>query len=144
MKPPRSSKSEPYFTATPQTLASGSLKLKPYPQPDRSGSESKAATSSNSRKLLVDANDFLLVLTVDRERDAAKPFGNTAELPLEPRLGEEPENDAVRALKHDVFGHARRRFRPAELSVERSHAPDIPASERDCADPCWDAHLYKR
>ena len=27
VKPPRSSKSEPYFTATPQTLASGSLKL---------------------------------------------------------------------------------------------------------------------
>lgn len=49
MKPPRSSKSEPYLTATPQTLASGSRKLKPYPQPDRSGSESKAAMSSNSR-----------------------------------------------------------------------------------------------
>jgi hypothetical protein len=29
MKPPRSSKSEPYLTATPQTLASGSRKLKP-------------------------------------------------------------------------------------------------------------------
>ena len=90
MKPPRSSTSEPYFTATPQTLASGSLKLKPYPQPDRVGSESNAATR-RARAAVVDANDFLLVLTVDRERDAAKPFGDTAELPLEPRLGEEPE-----------------------------------------------------
>ena len=78
---------------------------------------------------------------MDRERHAANALRNTAELPLEPRLGEEPENNAVCALKHDVFGHARRRFRPAELPVERSHAPEIPARERDCADPCWDAHL---
>jgi hypothetical protein len=88
----------------------------------------------------VGPNDRLLVLAMDRERETAKPLGNTAELPLELRLGEKPENDAVRALKHDVFGHARRRFRPIELSIERSHAPDIPADERDGADPCWDAH----
>jgi hypothetical protein len=81
-----------------------------------------------------------LVLTVDRQREAAKPLGTNAELPLEPRLGEKPENDAVCALKHDVFGHARRGFRPAELSVERSHASDIPTGEHDCADPCWDAY----
>jgi hypothetical protein len=33
VKPPRSSKSAPNLIATPQTLASGSRKLKPYPSP---------------------------------------------------------------------------------------------------------------
>jgi hypothetical protein len=39
-----------------------------------------------------------------------------------------------------VFGDAGRRLRPAELPVERSHAPYIPTGERNGADPCWDAH----
>jgi hypothetical protein len=139
MKPPRSSKREPYLIATPQTFASGSRKLKPYPQPDRVGCGSRSARSSVA-ELLVGLNDRLLVLAMNREREAAKPIGNTAELPLEPRLGEEPENDAVRALKHDVFGHAGRCFRPAELSIERGHPADVLADERDGADPCWKSH----
>jgi hypothetical protein len=88
----------------------------------------------------VGPNDRLFVVAVDCEREAAKPFGNTAELPVEPRLGEEPQNDAVRALKHAVLEHAGRCFWPAELSVERSHAPDVSADERDGADPCWKSH----
>jgi hypothetical protein len=53
-------------------------------------------------KLLVGANDCLLVLTVDRQREAVKALGTNAELPLEPRLGEKPENDAVCALKRTL------------------------------------------
>src|SRR5262245_49630165 len=90
-------------------------------------------------KLLVGSVDCLLVLTVDRQSEAAKPLLSNAELSLEPRLGEEAEDDAVRALEHDVLGHARGCFRPAELPVERSHAADIPTGERDRAHPCWNA-----
>jgi hypothetical protein len=50
----------------------------------------------------VGANDCLLVLTVDRQREAVKALGTNAELPLEPRLGEKPENDAVCALKRTL------------------------------------------
>ena len=84
-----------------------------------------------SRRGHGEATINLLVLTMDRQREAAKPLGRYAELPLEPRLGEEPENNIVCATKHDVFSHARRRFRPAEPSVEGSHASDIPTGERD-------------
>jgi hypothetical protein len=133
MKPPRSSKSAPYFTAMPQTFASGSRKLKPYPQPDRSGSGSRSATSSNPRSS-----------SWARTTASSSSQWIVSVEPLEPRLGEQPEHDPVRALKDDVFGHARRRFRPAELPVERSHAPDVPAGERDGADPCWNAHRNQR
>jgi hypothetical protein len=61
-----------------------------------------------TRKLLVSPDDRLLVLAVDRQREAADTLTERAELPLESRLGEEPEDDAVGAPKHDVLEHARR------------------------------------
>jgi hypothetical protein len=59
---------------------------------------------------------------------------------LEDRLGEETEDDTVRALKDDVLGHARWRFNAAELAIERSHPADVSTGERNCADPRRESH----
>jgi hypothetical protein len=69
-----------------------------------------------------------------------KPSAGAAKLPVEDRFGKQPEYDAIRALEHDVLGHARRGLRPSELPVKRRHAPDVSARERDGADPHWKTH----
>jgi hypothetical protein len=84
--------------------------------------------------------DGVLVLAVDRERETAERVTRIAVPPLERPFGVEAQNDAVGALEHDVLGHARRRFRPDELTVEGGHPPDISADERYRADPVRQPH----
>jgi hypothetical protein len=80
-------------------------------------------------------NDRLLVLAVNRKRKAVKPPRDASKLPVEPRFREQTEHDAVQTLEDNVLGHARRRFRPTELPIERSHSVDVAARKRDRVDP---------
>src|SRR5204863_754412 len=69
--------------------------------------------------LLVSLDDRLLGLAVDRERKSAKPVTNSTEPLLEHRLGQESENDAVRALKPPRV-RARSSALPANRTADRT------------------------
>src|SRR5580700_2840350 len=91
-------------------------------------------------ELFVNLEDRRHVLAVDGDREATKSLCNAAERPIVHRFGEQPEHDAILTLEHDMLGHAGRRLRPSELPVEGGHAADVPACERDRADPYGKIH----
>src|SRR5262245_7981979 len=84
--------------------------------------------------------DGFFVFAMDRHREAPELHARAPVSLLEDRLGGETEDDTVGALKHDVLGHARWRFKPPELAIERSHPAEVSTGERHCADPRRKSH----
>jgi hypothetical protein len=93
-----------------------------------------------SADLTMGSVDRLLVLAVDCQCEPAERIRCFPIPPFQDRVGEETQDDAVGALKHDVLGDAGRRFRPTKLTIERGHPTDVPRGERHRVDAHGQSH----
>ena len=84
---------------------------------------------------VVEAHDLVPVAAIDTQGEPAERVGNRPEVRLVVRGRVQADDDTVRALEDDVVSLARRRFRPAELTVEAGHPLHVLAGERDEVDP---------